>query len=91
MRYLLIWMAAASVLLLILMGMDKHRAKQGGRRVPECTLFLLAVLGGSLGGCLGMGLFRHKTQHPLFNWGFPILLVLQGAAAAVLAYEYLLP
>ncbi|MEG0597367.1 MAG: DUF1294 domain-containing protein [Oscillospiraceae bacterium] len=33
-----------------------------------------ALLGGSLGGLLGMYLFRHKTNHPPFRYGLPALL-----------------
>ena len=46
-----------------LMWFDKRRAKRGGRRIRERTLFLSALLGGSLGALLGMQVFRHKTQH----------------------------
>ena len=63
--------------LFALMGADKRRARLGKRRVPEKTLFLLAVLGGAPGGTLGMSVFRHKTKHWYFAWGFPILALLQ--------------
>ena len=45
--------------------------------MPEATLFLLAILGGALGGVLGMQIFRHKTKHMHFVLGFPLLLLLQ--------------
>ena len=56
--YLLYYLAAMNLLLFVLMGADKAKAKRGARRVPEATLFFLAVLGGSLGGVLGMAAFR---------------------------------
>ena len=62
-----------------LMRYDKQCAKKNKRRVPEKTLFLSAILFGALGGTLGMFLFRHKTKHWYFAWGFPILAVLQLA------------
>lgn len=62
-----------------LMWFDKHRAKAGGRRVRERTLFLSALLGGSLGAVLGMRLFRHKTRHWYFVWGMPLILLAQIA------------
>lgn len=66
------WQAVAlgylglSVAAFLLYGWDKHRARRGGRRVPEARLHALAVLGGFVGAWLGMRAFRHKTQRPLF-------------------------
>ena len=67
-----------------LMWFDKRRAKRGGRRVRERTLFLSALLGGSLGTFLGMRVFRHKTKHWYFVWGLPLILLAQLAAAYLL-------
>ena len=62
------------------MGIDKRRARLEKWRISEKVLFLLALLGGAVGGTLGMLVFRHKTQHWYFKFGFPILAVLQLAA-----------
>ena len=59
------------------MGIDKYRAKHFKWRIQERTLFLLAALGGALGGCLGMLAFRHKTRKNTFIWLFPFLLLTQ--------------
>ena len=40
---------------------------------------VLALLGGAVGGVIGMRVFRHKTKHWYFAWGFPILALLQFA------------
>lgn len=65
-----------------LMGFDKRRAKRpGARRVRERTLFLAALLGGSLGALAGMWGFRHKTKHWYFVWGIPAILLAQIALA----------
>ena len=61
---------------LLLMRMDKRNAEKKRWRIPEATLVLTALLGGSLGGTIGMFLFRHKTRKPLFLIGFPVLLLL---------------
>lgn len=66
-----------SVILFVVMGRDKALAKTHRRRVPEATLFLLALFGGALGGVLGMQIFRHKTKHNKFVLGFPALMLLQ--------------
>ena len=82
--YLLYYLAFVNLLLFVLMGADKAKAKRGSRRVPEATLFFLAVVGGSPGGMLGMAAFRHKTLHKSFRIGFPVILIAQLALAGYL-------
>ena len=74
-----LWLAMTSLVLFSVMGSDKRRARSGARRVPEKTLFLLAALGGAVGGVLGMRVFRHKTKHWYFAWGFPAMALAQLA------------
>jgi uncharacterized membrane protein YsdA (DUF1294 family) len=59
------------------MGIDKRKAIRNAYRIPEATLFAIALVGGSLGSTLGMHIFRHKTKHWYFLIGMPIILVLQ--------------
>lgn len=67
---------------LFLMLSDKQRAKKAGaRRISEKTLFLSALLGGSIGAIAGMRLFRHKTKHWYFVIGMPAILLTQIALA----------
>ena len=79
MKYIFIWLPLINLALFFTMGSDKGRAKANKRRVPEARLFLLAVLGGALGGTLGMYVFRHKTKHWYFKLGFPLIAALQAA------------
>lgn len=58
---------------LISMGVDKRRAIRHQWRISEANLFLIALLGGSLGSIIGMQLFRHKTRHWYFVWGMPVI------------------
>jgi uncharacterized membrane protein YsdA (DUF1294 family) len=51
-------------------GWDKHRARRGGRRVPERTLHALALAGGWPGAWLAQVTFRHKTRKGSFQIGF---------------------
>ncbi|HIR86966.1 MAG TPA: DUF1294 domain-containing protein [Candidatus Limivicinus faecipullorum] len=81
----LMWLCFMSLICMLAMGLDKLKARQGARRIPEYRLFLLALLGGGPGGWLGMYAFRHKTKHMKFVIGFPII-----AAVQVLAALYLL-
>ena len=68
----------------VLMGIDKAKAKAGAWRIPEKTLFLVTALFGGLGGTLGMNVFRHKTKHWYFKYGFPALLVIQLAVLVLI-------
>ena len=79
--YLLWYLAAANLVTFTVYGVDKAKARRGAWRVPEKTLFLLPLLGGSVGALLGMLVFRHKTKHWYFVWGIPLILLAQIALA----------
>ncbi len=66
-------------------GIDKIKAKKGAWRIPEKSLLLLAFIGGSLGAAAGMRFWRHKTLHPQFKWGVPLILLFHLALIAYLA------
>lgn len=78
--YLLIINAAGFASMLV----DKFKAKKNLWRIPEATLMTIAALGGSLGSLLGMYAVRHKTKHPKFTIGIPLILALQLIAAVIL-------
>ena len=65
-------------------GADKLKAKKNAWRVPEKTLFLLALLGGGLGAFLGMKIFHHKTKHWYFQVFIPLIMVVEAAALVYL-------
>ena len=71
--YLIVVNAAAFLLMLI----DKIKAKKKMWRIPERVLLGVSAIGGSIGGLLGMQLFRHKTKHWYFKFGMPLILFLQ--------------
>jgi uncharacterized membrane protein YsdA (DUF1294 family) len=48
----------------------------------------VAALGGSIGSLAGMYTVRHKTKHPKFTVGIPLILVLQVAAAIAVWYFF---
>lgn len=60
-----------------MMGIDKWKAKKHLWRIPEATLFIIAIIGGSIGSILGMYTFRHKTRRWYFAYGMPSILLLQ--------------
>ena len=73
----LAYIVVMSIILCIFMYVDKSRARNHEWRISEKSLFTLAILGGACGGVLGMYLFRHKTRHNSFAFGFPILAAIQ--------------
>ena len=86
---LAVWLAAVNLAAFLVFGWDKFKAKYrekhpAARRVPERTLFLLALLGGSAGALLGMKVWRHKTLHRSFRVGIPLILALQILVPAAL-------
>lgn len=68
----------------LLMLLDKLKAKKNLWRIPEATLFTVAAIGGSLGCILGMYTVRHKTKHPKFTIGMPVILAIQIMAVIVI-------
>jgi len=72
-----IYLVILNVALFAVMGIDKFKAIKGAWRIPEKVLFAMAILGGSIGGILGMQVFRHKTLHLRFSIGFPAILLAQ--------------
>ena len=79
--YLVLVNAAAFLLMLA----DKLKARKGAWRIPERTLIGIALAGGSFGAIAGMHLFRHKTMHPKFSIGLPVILSLQIVLGLVIA------
>ena len=76
-QLLLGYLLLMNLIAFVLMGLDKRRARRDKWRISEKTLFLPAVLGGSLGAILGMRLCHHKTKHWYFRYGLPALLAVQ--------------
>ena len=85
-QVLLLWALFASLVSLILTVWDKRAARRGAWRVRERTLFLWAVLGGSLVMFLVMRIIRHKTQHRKFMVGLPCIFVAQLLLLGIFLY-----
>lgn len=78
--YLILINAAAFALMLA----DKRKAKARLWRVPEAVLLSAAAAGGGIGAFLGMHLLRHKTKHPQFSIGLPLIAAVQLWLIAIL-------
>jgi len=73
------YIAIVNLIGFLLMGIDKRKAVKHAFRIPEATLFTIALIGGSIGSIAGMYFFRHKTRHWYFVYGMPAILLLQIA------------
>lgn len=67
----------------IVYGIDKRKAMLHQWRIPETTLIMLAVIGGSIGAWFGMQFFHHKTRHPKFYIGIPLIMIAEFALLVV--------
>lgn len=83
---LLEYLIAVNLIGFALMGVDKYKAKKRAFRIPEATLFIVAIIGGSIGSIIGMYAFRHKTRHWYFVYGMPAILILQILLIALLLH-----
>ena len=83
---LLEYLIAVNLIGFALMGIDKYKAKKRAVRIPEATLFIVAIIGGSIGSIIGMYAFRHKTRHWYFVYGMPAILILQILLIALLLH-----
>lgn len=71
------YLVLINVVAFILYGVDKAKAKAGSWRISEKVLLGIAAFGGSIGAIAGMLFFHHKTQHPQFKIGLPVILAVQ--------------
>lgn len=64
----------------VLFMLDKHLAQERQRRIPESTLLLVALVGGSAGAIAGQQYWRHKTQKEPFRSMLFVIAAFQVAA-----------
>ena len=84
---MLIYLIAINVVAFFLYGIDKWKAKRSKWRISEATLLGLAVIGGSIGACLGMKVWHHKTLHKKFKFGVPAIIIVQIALIGYLLHR----
>ena len=78
MNYFLYYLLFLNIFGFSIMGIDKQKAKRHQWRISEKTLFMLSLLGGSIGTLVGMYFFHHKTKHWYFVVGMPLILIVQS-------------
>ena len=88
-KAVLIYLAVISLVSVVITIHDKLSAKRSKRRVPERTLIMLSLVGGSAAMYMTMQLIRHKTRHAKFMIGIPLIMLLQLVAVIILSHMFL--
>ncbi|MEG1847588.1 MAG: DUF1294 domain-containing protein [Lachnospiraceae bacterium] len=84
---IILYFIVLNLLSFAVMGFDKWKARKHLWRIPESTLFILAIIGGSPGAIVGMYTFHHKTKHANFVYGMPAILLFQLLVIVILYYS----
>lgn len=83
---ILIYLVIINLYLFCIMGFDKHQARKKGNRISERHLLAVGISGGSIGGYLGMKVFKHKTLHRIFKVAFGLGFVIDVLLIAIVIY-----
>ena len=78
----------ASVLCIVVYGIDKLAARGGHDRVPEAMLLSLGLVGGWPGAIVAQQVFRHKTVKRSFRAMFWVTVAMNVAVFAWLAMRH---
>lgn len=84
--YIASYLAAVSLIAIVLTVYDKRAAARNAWRVRERTLMLISIMGGSIAMLVTMRLIRHKTKHLKFMAGIPVIIMLQIIAGFIVWY-----
>lgn len=81
----IVYFVAINIVSVVVTVSDKYVASHTSHdkyapRVPERTLLMLSVLGGSISMFVTMKTIRHKTKKPKFMVGIPLIIIIQAAA-----------
>ena len=79
---------AINMIAFIMYGLDKLKAKRGKWRISETALFVIAMVGGSVGALMAMSLFHHKTQKNSFKYAIPVIMIVHVALALCLLAKW---
>ena len=91
MPFFLGYLVGVSIISIVVCIYDKIAAKHNPKhRTREATLLLLSAIGGSVAMYATMQLIRHKTKHPKFMVGIPLIIVAQIAAIIGFWYFFIL-
>ena len=88
MTILILYFLSINLISFLMMYIDKRRAIRKDWRISEAALIGVSIIGGSIGGYLGMKIFRHKTKHAKFFIGIPTILFIQVALIIYIIFKF---
>ncbi len=89
MKYSIYYIIFINITAFITVFIDKQKAKKNKYRISEKALFILAVIGGSIGAYTSMLIFRHKTKKWYFKLGIPFIIITQILIVYYIIKNYL--
>ncbi len=75
----IVWLLIVNILIFILMLVDKNSAEQKMWRIPEKALWVLSLLGGSVGFLVAMVVSHHKILKLEFKYGVSLICLIESA------------
>lgn len=85
-KLFLLYLIFISIVSVIVTVVDKNAAKRRSRRISERTLLFISLIFGALAMYITMIFIRHKTKHPKFMIGLPVIMILNFATIYFCAY-----
>ncbi|SDK71782.1 DUF1294 domain-containing protein [Natronincola ferrireducens] len=82
-----LYILGINIVAILLMGIDKKRAKKNQWRIKEITLLSIGLLGGAVGVLIGMVFFHHKQNKKKFYAGVPLLYIM-NKIINIIIYDY---
>ncbi len=86
--WLFYYLMVINIVTFFIFGVDKYLAIVKASRISEKVLWILSVVGGSLGGFIGMEVFRHKRRKMSFCLIMLAILLIQVFLIYFLIYKY---
>lgn len=87
-RNIIIYLVIMNLFGFLIMLIDKKKAEYDKWRIPEKTLLLVSLFGGSIGTLVGMYVFHHKTKKARFFIGMPMILIFQIISIVYIIIKY---
>ncbi|GAA8520895.1 hypothetical protein KYTH78_03170 [Helicobacter pylori] len=75
----IVWLLIVNILIFVLMLVDKNLAEQKMWRIPEKALWVLSLLGGSVGFLVAMVVSHHKILKLKFKYGVSLICLIESA------------